>query len=760
MALVAHLIIQHRRLGPHPLLQLISPDFQPEFLHMSIFTRRTTCLSALLLALCFPCITQAQEAISELTVLDFESAKIGQPASEQGWTKRYGNGDPANWQIAKPDRTGNVSQAALKITGADVQALHPLNLAKPIAADTRQLHIKMQLLPTIHSGTAQPIRLGIASTDLKAISPFFGMTGHQSKEGGKWDQLRLFVGDMKSDQAITFNHWYELLLIVDVDPYHPSLCRASMYLKDMTAGEEKYTAVSGMTKVEFNLRKEGMPPFWGYFQLRGSYGGQVDNLSIGIGPGTTDIAQAIVPWTAAELPGGPVFAPITHQKDWKSERDLYGYNPAFIPNPVSFDQNNKPYIRQGYSFYSGKEYLTREPVAIQTLNPDGKWENIDFTAAIYKQKPFWDGKMHTGPFSNERITFDKDNGMYTLVDAQRSNIGRVYLCYRPKADSEWQLYDLPLGWTALEAYDGHNPINQPPAILSMSDKILRLIQPEKTEDGKLKLGEPIFITADSLLVPNHSGGANHCLTVKGKTYITWASSKPIEGQEGTPQYIVSYDHATGELSKPVMLGICGHGKPDNHNLPGLTIDSQGILHVVLGAHHDQFKYTHTNNPYDITSWTPVEAFGLPRDPTKWGSYTYVSLLCDADDTLHVVGRWAGAGYYFRLVYMRKKAGQDWEPHRYLMVPFRNMYSCWYHKMALDRKGRLFLSYIYYANQLSDAQLESYKAKWPDEIPTDVTQHAGNWRWGINPHDPGILVSPDKGDTWHLATTADFEQGVK
>ena len=106
--------------------------------------------------------------------------------------------------------------------------------------------------------------------------------------------------------------------------------------------------------------------------------------------------------------------------------------------------------------------------------------------------------------------------------------------------------------------------------------------------------------------------------------------------------------------------------------------------------------------------------------------------------------------------MRKLAGQDWEPHKYLMVPFRNMYSCWYHKMSLDRQGRLFLSYIYYANQLSDAQLESYKAKWPDETPTDVTQHAGNWRWGLTPHDPGMLVSDDKGDSWHLATTADFQ----
>ncbi len=727
---------------------------------MSIFTRHTAYLLTMLLMMCLTTVCHADSNSSSSTLLDFESAKLGQSASELGWEKRYGNGDPANWSIAKPQQKGNTSQAALRISGADVQALHPLNLAKPIDKQTRQLHIRMQLMPINHSGTAQPIRLAIASADLKAVTPYFGMTGHQSKDGGKYDQLRFFAGDMKSEQAISFNHWYDLLLILDIDPHHPALCRASMYIKDMTAGDEKFTLVSGMTKVEFKLRDNGMPDKWGYFQLRGSYGGQVDNLAIGMGPGTTDVAQLNVPWTESELPGGPVFAPITYEKDWKSERDLYGYNPAFIPNPIAFDQNNQPYIRQGYTYYAAKQYVTRDPVAIQTLATNGQWKKIDFTQAIYKQKPFWDGKMHTGPFSNERITFDKDNSLYTIVDAQRSNIGRVYLCYRPMTDSDWQLYGLPLGWTALETYDGHNPIEQPPAILSMTDKILRLILPEKTEDGKLKLGEPILIATDSLLVPNHSGGANHCITVKGKTYITWASSNPIEGRDGTPQYIRTYDHATGELSDTVLLGVCGHGKPDNHNLPGITIDSQGILHVVLGAHHNQFKYTHSNNPYDITSWSEVKPFGKPRHKDKWGSYTYVSLLCDADDTLHVVGRWAGAGYYFRLVYMRKKAGQDWTPHRYLMVPFRNMYSCWYHKMALDRKGRLFLSYTYYANQLSDAQLESYKAKWPGEIPTDVTQHAGNWRWGMHPHDPGMLVSDDKGDTWHLATTADFQEGLK
>lgn len=690
-----------------------------------------------------------------LITVDFESAKLDQTAADIGWSKRYGNGNPAEWKITKPAHTGNTSLAVLNIGGADVQCLLPLNLSKPIDAATRMVYINCQMHGSILSGNAQPLRLAIASTDLKGITPFFGITTARSTEGGKMDTLQLHIGDMTSSDKIMPNHWYDIQLVIKVDPDHPSACRASMYYKDLSINAQTYTLAAGLNNVEYVMPRNAMPSQWGHWQLRGSYTGQVDHLQIGIGSGSVDLQQAAVPVTQSELPGGPVYAPITHQKDWITERDLYGYNPAFIPNPVSFDQNNKPYMRQGNFFQSGTKQIRKEPVAIQTLNPDGTWEKIDFTTGIYKNFPWWDGNMHTGPFANERITFDQDNSLYTIIDAQRSNIGRVYLCYRSKPESDWQFYALPLGWTALETYDVHNPIEQPPAILTMNGKILQLILPQKTEDGKLKLADPILIATDSLLVPNHSGGANSCLTVNGKTYITWASANAIDGLEGTPQYIAAYDHQTARLSEPVLLGACGHGKPDNHNLPAITIDSKGIFHILLGAHHDQFEYTHSLSPYDISSWSKLEKLGIPKDPDRWGAYTYVSLLCDADDTLHVVGRWAGAGYYFRLVYMRKKVNADWEPHRYLMVPFRNMYSCWYHKLAVDRKGRLFLSYIYYANQLSPSELESYKAKWPDETPTEPTQHAGNWRWGFNPHDPGMLVTDDGGDTWRLTTTVDF-----
>src|SRR5690606_20321525 len=68
---------------------------------------------------------------------------------------------------------------------------------------------------------------------------------------------------------------------------------------------------------------------------------------------------------------------------------------------------------------------------------------------------------------------------------------------------------------------------------------------------------------------------------------------------------------------------------------------------------------------------------------------------------------------------------------------------------IDKNGRLFLVYFYYANKLTDAEFADYTAKWPDEnVTNDV----------LNPHDPVILMSSDGGDSWKITTTQDFISG--
>jgi hypothetical protein len=76
------------------------------------------------------------------------------------------------------------------------------------------------------------------------------------------------------------------------------------------------------------------------------------------------------------------------------------------------------------------------------------------------------------------------------------------------------------------------------------------------------------------------------------------------------------------------------------------------------------------------------------------------------------------------------------------------YSIFYHRLTLDNRGRLFLSYYYYATQLSPEEETAYRTAWPEEIDADgkVTPQA---------HDPALLVSVDGGETWRLALTADL-----
>src|SRR5262245_60019770 len=51
-------------------------------------------------------------------------------------------------------------------------------------------------------------------------------------------------------------------------------------------------------------------------------------------------------------------APITYQQFYQGERELYGYNPLFAPNTVTFDNDNAPYIQKN-TLASGKHVITR-----------------------------------------------------------------------------------------------------------------------------------------------------------------------------------------------------------------------------------------------------------------------------------------------------------------------------------------------------------------------------------------------------------------
>ena len=472
---------------------------------------------------------------------------------------------------------------------------------------------------------------------------------------------------------------------------------------------------------------------------------------------------------------GPVLAPIRHEKYYRGERESFGYRPRFQPNVVTFDPENRPYVRT----------WGPDP-SIQTLDDEGRWIKLDFKAAIRQKYPDWDGKIATDFGYDQRVVFDHDGDAYLIAAMNLSSIGKALLLHSRDRGKTWAVYDVP--WyrpevfARLESQDGHNDLRQPPAILAGYGAAY-LIAPVKRPDGTLELPDDIHdaicIATGAFLGSNHSGGANSLVTSGDLTHVVWGSNTPLPGQTGTPQYAATYDRRTGKVSERVLLGFgqtLGHEKPDDHNMPAISLDSQGYLHVLLGAHHEQFRYTRSLQPNSTTSgWTEPVPLGVPRQAGQ-GSYTYISLICDQQDTLHVVGRWAGAGCGLQpllatswemcchqLVYLRKKAGQPWEEQKSLVIPFRNRYSCWYHKLSLDRKGRLFLNYIYYSQQLTPDEVTAYREKWPNEeirlLPDIEPGLAGGAaHYTVGAHDPAMLMSDDGGDTWRLALTVDLAAG--
>ena len=88
----------------------------------------------------------------------------------------------------------------------------------------------------------------------------------------------------------------------------------------------------------------------------------------------------------------------------------------------------------------------------------------------------------------------------------------------------------------------------------------------------------------------------------------------------------------------------------------------------------------------------------------------------------------------------------------LVVPGNDSYSIYMQTLTIDRLGRLFLHYYYRADILSERDKQLYRAKWPDAPDPEVQSN-------IRTHDPVIIMSDDGGDSWRIAKTEDFVNGL-
>ena len=421
-----------------------------------------------------------------------------------------------------------------------------------------------------------------------------------------------------------------------------------------------------------------------------------------------------------EVPASkPLVLPIV-LKPYEHENEQFGYLPDYpLENQVYFDLHNQPFIRT-----SG---------GIATLR-DGKWTT----------SPAGNNSRSV----NSKVAFDGDNHLYVLasVGGQTALLSsadggqRFATCVIPNRTGKSSAFDM-------EEFTGHNPSDGPPPILrytqtAKDDKVfwrslndLELFLPKKV-GGQITMSKPILISTKCIGLAAHSGTPASVVSSGSKVHVVWGeATDPKTPGPGVPAYAVTYDRKTGRLSQPALVG-CGAPPNDIHNSPSVTMDSLGYLHVLGGTHGHPFPYAQSLKPNDASGgWTEAAPTGENL------SQTYVGMVSGPDGTLHAVFRlWRyhtqpfPASTYAVLAYQRKRPGQPWEPPRILIVPPFSEYSVYYHRLTIDRKGRLFLSYDYWST------FWFYR-----------NDHLGSRR--------ALLMSPDGGDTWKLAQTDDFQVGL-
>jgi len=90
-----------------------------------------------------------------------------------------------------------------------------------------------------------------------------------------------------------------------------------------------------------------------------------------------------------------------------------------------------------------------------------------------------------------------------------------------------------------------------------------------------------------------------------KTYVTW-EFVGLSGHKGI--HIAGYDHAAGSWGERYTVGNFLLAN-DDHGVATLVRDADGYIHCYYGSHRTSQKYSVTNAPDDISTWTQRPDFG-------------------------------------------------------------------------------------------------------------------------------------------------------
>ena len=419
-------------------------------------------------------------------------------------------------------------------------------------------------------------------------------------------------------------------------------------------------------------------------------------------------------------------------RPYEHENEQLGYLPDYpVASQVYFDMENRPYVSSG---------------GVLHVWDGQRWENRNLSAIVR-----WaDGKraVRSASALTPKIAFDRLNRVYLVaqVDGRPCLLvsrdgARTFTAYElPRSEGDGRTFDV-------EVFTGHNTLDGPPPILRYTflfadPKVfwrrlyrLELILAEYHGEDVV-FSQPVTISEKVLGHSAHSGSPSCVVSREGRVHVIWSeATDPAEKVPGAPTYVVTYDREKAALSQPAFVG---YGPPANdvHNTPSITMDSRGYLHTLGGTHGAPFPYARSLVPNDSSKgWTEPQSLG------EGLRQTYIGLVCGPNDTLHAVFRlWKSQepphplSTFATLSHQQKPPEKGWDPPQVLVIPPFSEYSVFYHRLTIDRLGRLFVSY------------DCWSTYWFYR-----NDHPGTRR--------ALLVSSDQGRTWKLATNADLTQLV-
>ncbi|MCG8409295.1 MAG: BNR repeat-containing protein [Phycisphaerales bacterium] len=471
-----------------------------------------------------------------------------------------------------------------------------------------------------------------------------------------------------------------------------------------------------------------------------------------------------------------------------------------------------------YRAYSGGN--PTEAGDIYTVR-DGDWSTSNYTAAVDAKLPSgtnwdpakWYYMQHGGHYG--RIVFDTNDILYTVVKVANDAGSKKFVivwCKRNTTSGKYETADfkaklLPIDLEGdagigsdiylMEYWTGHNALDRPPILLYFDMATspwgnVYAVQPYFDSNDDLQFFESsnrLNEAEDSALAPTtHSGAPSFAVSTENAgtqmAFLVWAEDNTtgngkteVRGREFT------FDDDQSSVGDNILIMSDNGPDSDSHNTPGIVADSNGYLHVVSGGHGTAFKYRRSKNPRDFDEWR------AKHDVLNDGSdekMTYLSFVIDPDDLMHIAFRFLSetgvdnavgsvccadkkAEFVLRYAsFVGDNGSLDLplnvsETSLILDSPQPCMSGSngksWYdHKMSVDRKGQIYLSYSYrgqdtgdngiglYTEEATSAQTDDCGYTVDQKIPREIEGHYAY---------PAILMSADGGAKWQLAETPFF-----